>query len=254
MGLLGFALEDHSADAGWWFDPADGDSIRTSEEMPWGEYLIDDPERLVPIEPIPSRLAYADMEDFTARVSDPSARDLPSGRSPGPGRFRRFRDTLHEPDQLREAWSAFHDARRDRRAIAWLRDHRLVDEDQAEAAIEARPDPQSELLAGSFDARAIAAAAAADLRALYGARLREVVLFGSWARGDAHADSDIDLLVVLDQVESRRAERRRMGETLWRHSLANDTVVTAIAAGERELSEADRSILIDARREGELVG
>jgi predicted nucleotidyltransferase len=32
----------------------------------------------------------------------------------------------------------------------------------------------------------------------FGARLRQVVLFGSWAWGDPHADSDVDLCAVID--------------------------------------------------------
>jgi len=32
---------------------------------------------------------------------------------------------------------------------------------------------------------------------LYGRRLKNVILYGSWARGEATEDSDIDLLVVL---------------------------------------------------------
>jgi len=34
----------------------------------------------------------------------------------------------------------------------------------------------------------------AKLEAIYGERLRGIVLFGSWARGDATDGSDIDLL------------------------------------------------------------
>ncbi len=33
----------------------------------------------------------------------------------------------------------------------------------------------------------------------------QIILFGSYARGDCGPDSDLDLLVVLDQVESPRA-------------------------------------------------
>lgn len=45
------------------------------------------------------------------------------------------------------------------------------------------------------------------LSATYGARLLDVRLFGSWARGEAHEHSDVDLLVVLDRVdwETRKA-------------------------------------------------
>lgn len=35
------------------------------------------------------------------------------------------------------------------------------------------------------------------LQGLYGDRLRDVVLYGSYARGDYHDESDIDLMVIL---------------------------------------------------------
>ena len=37
-----------------------------------------------------------------------------------------------------------------------------------------------------------------DLEALYGARLKQVLLYGSRARGDHRDDSDYDVLVVLE--------------------------------------------------------
>ena len=39
------------------------------------------------------------------------------------------------------------------------------------------------------------------LRESFGERLERVVVFGSRARGDAHEDSDIDLLVVVEGTE-----------------------------------------------------
>ena len=44
------------------------------------------------------------------------------------------------------------------------------------------------------------------LTELYGERLDRVILFGSYARGDFHAESDVDYLVVLndDDVKSGR--------------------------------------------------
>lgn len=36
----------------------------------------------------------------------------------------------------------------------------------------------------------------------YGKRLVQLTLFGSYARGEARADSDVDVAVVLDAIES----------------------------------------------------
>lgn len=36
------------------------------------------------------------------------------------------------------------------------------------------------------------------LELLYGSRLTRLVLFGSYARGEAHAESDLDVLAVLE--------------------------------------------------------
>ena len=52
----------------------------------------------------------------------------------------------------------------------------------------------------------------AALDAIYGDRIRRVVLFGSRARGDARADSDYDVAVFLDAVEDHWAERMRLAD------------------------------------------
>jgi len=37
-----------------------------------------------------------------------------------------------------------------------------------------------------------------EVQKIYGAHLRSVILYGSYARGDFHADSDIDVMILLD--------------------------------------------------------
>jgi predicted nucleotidyltransferase len=61
----------------------------------------------------------------------------------------------------------------------------------------------------------VALAATQKLKLAYGDRLSDVVLFGSWVRGEAHEESDVDLLVVLDQLDDRAAERNRIVEILF---------------------------------------
>lgn len=52
-----------------------------------------------------------------------------------------------------------------------------------------------------------------------------IILFGSRARGDAGADSDIDLLVVVEETESRRELAVRVLEALRDLRVDVDVVV-----------------------------
>ena len=228
--------------------------------MLWSDYFEEQGERhpekrsLRAIAPTPSHEGYEDMQDFIERVRNPQARDLLERAIAGRGAFRRFKDTLLDFPELREAWFRFHDARVERRAIRWLLDEGLVDRTAAERAIAQRPDPELPELCGPFDPHQIARDVARDLRRLHGDRLSSVLLFGSWARGDAHPESDIDLLVVLDRVDSVWDELRRMDPVLWRHSFDNYTVVTALPVARRDLEQRERPVLARAQAEGLLVG
>jgi len=250
LGDLAEALEDHSYDHSWWLDP------KTGEVVLWNDYFEEqgepDPETrgLRTIDPIPSHEGYEDMEDFIERVRNPQARDLLERAIAGRGAFRRFKDALLDFPEVRDAWFRFHDTRVERRAIAWLVDERLIDEAAGERALAERPDPELPELSGPFDPHQIAREVARGLRQLYGDRLGSVLLFGSWARGDAHPESDIDLLVVLDRVDSVWDELRRMEPVLWRHSFDNDTVITALPVAKGALDEQKKPVLVRARTEG----
>jgi predicted nucleotidyltransferase len=218
----------------------------------WSDYAEEqgepDPVRrgLRPIDPIPSHEGYADLRDFVERVRDPQARAALERAIAGRGAFRRFKDTLFDFPELHAAWFRFHDVRLERRAIQWLADEALVEQAAAERELDERPDPDLGELSARFDPDDVAREVARDLRRLYGDRLRRVVLFGSWARGDAHPESDLDLLVVLDRVDSAWDELRRMDALLWRHSFENDIVVTALPVSAADVDEPKRPVLVRA--------
>ena len=37
-----------------------------------------------------------------------------------------------------------------------------------------------------------------NVRAIYGSHLRQIILYGSYARGDYNSDSDVDVMILLD--------------------------------------------------------
>ena len=252
LGLLATALDDHSPfGSSWWIDGDTGEVWMWSHDMdPEPEWDPEERDDARCISPLESRIAYGDMEDFVALVRDPRAAELLDRAIAGRGAFRRFKDTLFEFPELRQWWFTFHDTRMRRRAIEFLLDESLVDDEAAGRALAAIVDPPFGDGANA-DPRSVAASVAADLRGLYGDRLVDVVLYGSQARGDAHPESDVDLAVVLDQVASPWEELRRMDDVLWRHTRESGVTVSVTPVGRAAWEEASRPLIKSARSEGQ---
>lgn len=76
---------------------------------------------------------------------------------------------------------------------------------------------------------------------------RRIIVFGSQARGDARPDSDLDLLVIFDDLEDRRERRVQLRRLMSREAFAKDVLVATPADVERP---PFGSALADAVREG----
>lgn len=205
------------------------------------------------------RAVYRDMADFVDLLTDSPAREsldrALSGRLPSGDQqeaARRFDDTLRRFPQLQQAWSEFRATRAYRDALGWLAESGYLDPAEADAAARSHPDP--ELPPGRrIDAEAIARSVTADLRELYGERLRAVLLFGSYARGTADEESDIDLLVVLAEMDSPYTEVLAMDDVLWRHTYDNAVTISAVPVSEPRYRAAATAFLSNVTREGRLV-
>ncbi|MCJ7577476.1 MAG: nucleotidyltransferase domain-containing protein, partial [candidate division Zixibacteria bacterium] len=65
-----------------------------------------------------------------------------------------------------------------------------------------------------------------SLRKIYGERLKEVILYGSYARGDATEDSDIDIIVLLDEIRDFDAELDTLFEVIGQVDFKYDTLIS----------------------------
>jgi len=87
------------------------------------------------------------------------------------------------------------------------------------------------------------------LAACYGSRLRGVYLFGSHARGEAGETSDVDVLIVLDEITRYGDEIERTGELFSELSLKYDTVVSRVFVSESTWKQSDQPFLKHIRAE-----
>lgn len=100
-------------------------------------------------------------------------------------------------------------------------------------------------------ARTVVAELARELRQRYGQAVREVRLFGSFARGGAHEDSDVDVDVVLDHADFDT--RRKLIDLATEVGLPHDLLLSPTVF-DRETYERwraqERPLVMDIERDG----
>ncbi len=90
----------------------------------------------------------------------------------------------------------------------------------------------------------------ARLEVLYGARLAGVYLYGSHARGEATADSDVDVLVVLHGDVNPFEEIERMSVPTYEIELASGVPISLLPVSAERHGSADAPIYRVIHREG----
>ncbi len=139
------ALADQNDyDHHWLINPDTGETaFWTADTGIDGQTPVDlDELDLVVIDPLPSWVWYQDMADFADGITNERAGRRLARSIQGKGAFRRFKDELHgEHPDLLPAWCAFRDARARRRAVQWLADNSLIDDDAAGSFLSEHPDP-----------------------------------------------------------------------------------------------------------------
>ncbi len=89
-----------------------------------------------------------------------------------------------------------------------------------------------------------------QLQKLYGDRLTSVVLYGSVARGEATANSDIDVLVVLRDEVSDRQEIAVTSHLISSLSLEYNVTLSRVFVPVRRYLSENSPFFLNVRREG----
>lgn len=91
----------------------------------------------------------------------------------------------------------------------------------------------------------------AALQALYGDRLGNIVLYGSYARGDYDEESDIDLMILLnDEQVDTYAEIFRLSDFTLDFILRYGKAISVLPVPTKRYQQSFGPVYQNARREG----
>lgn len=88
------------------------------------------------------------------------------------------------------------------------------------------------------------------LEIVYGHQFKTLILYGSWARGSATPDSDVDLLVVVDDALDPWAVRRSLDGILFDILLETGRLVSVIVVPQSYYESYRSPFLVHVRQEG----
>jgi predicted nucleotidyltransferase len=92
-----------------------------------------------------------------------------------------------------------------------------------------------------------------ELRKLYGSQFKNLILYGSQARGNATEESDIDLMIVLTHLTSPGDEILRMGEITNKLNLKYDQLISIFPISEQDFYHKKTPLLENVRQEGIMI-
>jgi len=90
----------------------------------------------------------------------------------------------------------------------------------------------------------------AHLIKMYGERIKKVILYGSYVRGQATRDSDIDILVLADQSLNPFEVRESLSDLLFDILLEEDELVSVIAVSEDFFENYNSPFMLNVKKEG----
>jgi predicted nucleotidyltransferase len=89
----------------------------------------------------------------------------------------------------------------------------------------------------------------AGLRDIYSGQLKGLYLYGSYSRNDADDESDIDILIVLENIESYSGEIGKTSNLVSELSLKYDVTISRVFVTQQDWAKKETPFLSNARKE-----
>ena len=90
----------------------------------------------------------------------------------------------------------------------------------------------------------------APLIKMYGEKIKKVILYGSYVRGNATRDSDIDILVLVDESLNPFEVRESLSDLLFDIVLEEGELVSVIAVPEHFYESYNSPFMLNVKKEG----
>jgi len=85
---------------------------------------------------------------------------------------------------------------------------------------------------------------------VYGEKVKKVILYGSYVRDEATKDSDIDVLVLVDESLNPFEVRENLSDLLFDILLEKGELVSVIVIPERLFESYNSPFMLNVRKEG----
>jgi len=88
-------------------------------------------------------------------------------------------------------------------------------------------------------------------KAHYGNRLAKIILFGSYARGEAHDESDVDLMLLLNDDEvSSNSEKTQIFDISWSLFMKYSIIISALPVSLKKFISTNKALYRFVKKEG----
>ena len=84
----------------------------------------------------------------------------------------------------------------------------------------------------------------------YGEKIKEVILYGSYAKGKATKDSDIDVLVLIDDSLDPFEVRQSLSDILFNILLGHGELVSVIVLPKKLFENYNYPFMLNVKKEG----